>query len=115
MDRRYRDVNGNIIHDQAFLAGLSDDNRFFVLCCQPDGSFTYVRESAGKWNLTISTNGEHLHQPIGEYWAGRLNSKGDTLLDALKKTVKYASTIEKTISPTYNYTIIRKQSNGNIR
>lgn len=115
MDRRYTNVDGQVVHDHVILSGLTDQNTFFILGCQPDGSFTKVCESPGSYQLTIATNGEHLQQPAMEYLAKRINDKGDTLLAALKKTVKYVSSIEKTVSPSFIYTIIKKQHNVNSR
>jgi len=109
MDRQYTNVEGQIIHDPATLCGLTDDNKFFIMSCQPDDSLTFSKEEFGKYTLTIQTNGEHLQRPAGEYLAFRINKKGDTLLEALKRTVKFVSTIEKTVSPTYIYTVINKE------
>jgi len=108
MDRRYVNIDGQLTHDHAILCGLTDENTFFIMCCQPDGSFTCQLEKAGRYTLSIATNGEHLQQPTGEFLAHRINEKGDSLLEALKRTVKYVSTIEKTVSPTFTYSIISK-------
>lgn len=108
IERRYKNLDGFIIYDHIQLSGLNDNNEFFILSGQPDGSFTCTYEKIGNYKLTIMTNGDHLQRPIGEFLTERLIDKRETLLQALKKTVVYASKIESTISPTYNYSIIKK-------
>jgi hypothetical protein len=108
MHRQYINVKHETAYDHVVLTGLSDDNKFFILCCQPDGSVNRIDESIGNYKLMIKTNGEHLHEPILGYFTEKLIKEKRPLLESLKLTVEYASSIEKTISPTYHYSIINK-------
>jgi hypothetical protein len=110
-DRRFRHRNGHIEHDAVVLAGLSDDNKFFVLAGQPDGRFTLATEhpETGAYTLVIASNGDHIQPLIGKFIYKRLYERHDTLLQALKHTIKFVSTIDPLVGETYHYTIIKKK------
>jgi hypothetical protein len=79
------------------------------LAGQRDGRFTLSTEQIGSYQLVIASNGDHLQPMIGNFLHKRLYEKNETLLEALKKAIKFTSKLDPLVGETYHYTIIKKK------